>query len=133
MADIPKLRIQVTKTADGQREYVQIMSADQFTVNVVLIANEIELIDERPESIGEWPGGKAPENTGTPEGVECACGEVGPHDCQGGVRQKSPERADAKPASGASSGDGCPSCGGSMRNAGSLKHCPSCTANELGA
>lgn len=47
MAHIPKLKIQVTKTADGARDYVQIMSADQFTVNVVLIADEIEMRDER--------------------------------------------------------------------------------------
>lgn len=47
MADIPKLRITVTKTADGQCEYVQIMSADHFTVNVVLIASEIEVVDAR--------------------------------------------------------------------------------------
>ena len=47
MADIPKLKITVTKTADGKREYVQIMSGDQLTVNVVLIADEIVIDDYR--------------------------------------------------------------------------------------
>ena len=50
MADIPKLTITVTKTADGQREYVQIMSGDMFTVNVVLIADTIEIQDAREPS-----------------------------------------------------------------------------------
>ena len=53
MAEIPKLTIiskltiQVTQTADGQKEYIQIMSGDQFTVNIVLIAEEIEIRDDR--------------------------------------------------------------------------------------
>lgn len=42
-----KLTITVTKTANGQQEYVQIMSADMFSINVVLIADEIEVRDER--------------------------------------------------------------------------------------
>ena len=50
--NIAKLRIQVTKTADGLREYVQIMSGDSFTVNVVLIASEIEIFDEREQADG---------------------------------------------------------------------------------
>ena len=49
LATIPGLRIEVTKTADGQHDYVQIMSTDQFTVNVVLIADAIEVVDARPE------------------------------------------------------------------------------------
>lgn len=44
---IDKLTIQVTKTADGNRDYVQIMSSDMFSINVVLIAAEIELEDLR--------------------------------------------------------------------------------------
>lgn len=47
MTDTPKLRILVTKTADGSRDYVQILSDDQFTVNIVLIADKIEVSDER--------------------------------------------------------------------------------------
>jgi hypothetical protein len=42
-----KLTIQVTKTSDGLRDYVQIMSSDMFSINVVLIANNIEIKDSR--------------------------------------------------------------------------------------
>lgn len=52
MTEIDKLRITVTKTADGQRDYVQVISSDQFTVNVVLIAGVIDIVDTRPPSIG---------------------------------------------------------------------------------
>lgn len=45
---LTKLTIRVTKTSDGKSDYVQIMSADQFTANVVLIADEIEVLDSRP-------------------------------------------------------------------------------------
>ncbi len=45
---IEKLTIQVTKTADGLAEYVQVMSSDLLTVNVVLIADQIEILDGRP-------------------------------------------------------------------------------------
>jgi len=48
MNPIPKLRIQVTKTADGKFDYVQILSGDQFSVNIVLIANYI-VVDDRRE------------------------------------------------------------------------------------
>ncbi len=44
-----KLTITVTKTADGKSEYVQIMSEDYLSVNVVLIAKEIEIQDGRDE------------------------------------------------------------------------------------
>lgn len=43
----PKLTITVTKTSTGDQEYVQIMSSDMFSINVVLIADEIEVRDER--------------------------------------------------------------------------------------
>ncbi len=36
-----KLNIRVSKTSDGKRDYVQIMSEDQVTVNIVLVADEI--------------------------------------------------------------------------------------------
>lgn len=49
MSPLQKLKITVTKTSNGQDEYVQIMSGDQFTVNVVLIASEIEIVDTRPQ------------------------------------------------------------------------------------
>lgn len=42
-----ELTITVTKTADGQNNYVQILSKDQFTLNIVLIAQEIKVEDHR--------------------------------------------------------------------------------------
>ena len=47
MTILPKLTVQVTKTADGLNEYIQIMSSDMYTVNIVLIANTIEIKDDR--------------------------------------------------------------------------------------
>lgn len=44
-----KLNVTVTKTSDGSREYIQIMSDDMITVNVVLVADEIEVKDARPK------------------------------------------------------------------------------------
>ncbi len=49
---IDKLTIQVTKTSDGLQEYVQIMSGDMLTVNVVLIADEIVVNDGRESGNG---------------------------------------------------------------------------------
>lgn len=49
MNPIPELIITITKTANGKWDYVQIMSGDNFTVNVVLIANKIIVDDHRPE------------------------------------------------------------------------------------
>ena len=49
--EIDKLKVTVTKTSDGKREYIQIMSADQVSVNVVFVAEDIEVEDhrEKPE------------------------------------------------------------------------------------
>ena len=44
---IGPLHVTITKTANGQQEYIQILSAD-MTVNVVLVAEQIELRDARP-------------------------------------------------------------------------------------
>jgi hypothetical protein len=41
-----KLIITVQKARDG-RDYVQIMSDDQITTNIVLIAEEISIVDLR--------------------------------------------------------------------------------------
>lgn len=41
------LRITVTKTSDGARDYVQIMSADTISVNIVLVASLITVSDYR--------------------------------------------------------------------------------------
>ncbi len=49
MTPIDQLTITVSKTADGSDDYVQIMSGDQFTINVVLIAAEVEVNDSRPK------------------------------------------------------------------------------------
>lgn len=44
---IPKLTVQLSKTSDGGAQYLQVMSDDYTTVNVVLIADEIEVKDDR--------------------------------------------------------------------------------------
>lgn len=44
-----KLTITVTKTSDGLRDYVQIMSADMLSTNVVLVADQIVVEDHRPK------------------------------------------------------------------------------------
>lgn len=41
------ISVTVTRTSDGKRDYVQIISDDMFAVNVVLIADKIKLKDER--------------------------------------------------------------------------------------
>lgn len=50
MADLillQPLRITVAKTVDGKADYMQIMSADQFSLNIVLISSKIEIKDTR--------------------------------------------------------------------------------------
>lgn len=41
------IKITVTKTSDGMNEYVQLMSADQLSLNVIAIAQKIEILDAR--------------------------------------------------------------------------------------
>ena len=41
------LKITVSPTANGNGTYVQIMSADGFSINVVLIAESVEIQDAR--------------------------------------------------------------------------------------
>lgn len=48
--DVTTLTITVTKTSDGLRDYVQIMSGDMFTTNVVLIADRITVDDHRTKT-----------------------------------------------------------------------------------
>ena len=43
-----RLTITVSKTADGQHDYVQILSGDQFGLAIVLIAGAVEVRDARP-------------------------------------------------------------------------------------
>lgn len=40
-------KVTITKTADGSQEYMQIISSDQFSTNIVLIG-EFILNDSRP-------------------------------------------------------------------------------------
>lgn len=47
MSHLTELTIQVTKTADGKMEYVQIASKATFPVNIVLIADKITVKDDR--------------------------------------------------------------------------------------
>lgn len=42
-----KLRLTLSKTATGAAEYLQIMSDDSLSVNIVLVAEKIEVIDTR--------------------------------------------------------------------------------------
>jgi hypothetical protein len=44
---IPEIRITVSKTADGKGDYVQVMSSDQFNVNLVVIAGKVTIADTR--------------------------------------------------------------------------------------
>ena len=44
---IETLKITISRTRDDLQDYVQVMSSDQLTVNVVLIANRIEIVDSR--------------------------------------------------------------------------------------
>ena len=52
-----KLRVTITKTSDGLAEYIQIMSADTVSVNIVLIAGEIEVQDNRDDENGTEDSG----------------------------------------------------------------------------
>lgn len=41
------LQVTVTKTSRGDQDYIQVMSDDQISVNVVLVADRIEIQDHR--------------------------------------------------------------------------------------
>jgi hypothetical protein len=41
------LNVQITKTADGRSEYLQIMSPDMLSLNIVLVAGTINVNDLR--------------------------------------------------------------------------------------
>lgn len=51
-----KLTVQVTKTRQGDSDYLQILSDDQFAVNIVLIAPQIVVSDDRPKTKKEERG-----------------------------------------------------------------------------
>jgi len=42
-----KLNVTVTKTRNGTSDYIQIASDDQISINIVLIADKIEVKDHR--------------------------------------------------------------------------------------
>ena len=42
-----KLNILISKTSDGMRDYVQIMSDDYISVNIALVSEEITVEDKR--------------------------------------------------------------------------------------
>jgi len=44
-----KITIQVSKTANGLQDYVQITTPDQVSLNIVLIADKIDIQDQRDE------------------------------------------------------------------------------------
>lgn len=50
-----KLRIQLSKTAVGTATYVQITSDDQLTVNIVLVAEAVEVRDDRHVPVPQRP------------------------------------------------------------------------------
>ena len=41
------LTITLSKTADGKHDYLQIITDDQFAINIVLIADKIDVKDVR--------------------------------------------------------------------------------------
>jgi hypothetical protein len=42
-----KLNVTITKTSIGDSDYIQIMSEDQVTVNIVFVAEKITVKDHR--------------------------------------------------------------------------------------
>lgn len=45
---IPQIAITVSKTSDGESDYIQITSSDMMTLNVVLVATSVTIDDRRP-------------------------------------------------------------------------------------
>lgn len=43
-----KLTLQLAPTATGQGTYLQIMSDDMVSLNIVLVVDEVEIRDDRP-------------------------------------------------------------------------------------
>jgi len=44
---IDDLKVAITKTANDKLDYIQIMSTDQLSINIVLVANHIDVQDRR--------------------------------------------------------------------------------------
>jgi hypothetical protein len=47
MKALGKLTVLISKTATGENDYLQILSQDQFSINIVLIGDEIVVNDRR--------------------------------------------------------------------------------------
>ena len=45
--EIDKLIVTITETADHKRDYIQIMTPDMLSMNIVLIVDNIEVTDHR--------------------------------------------------------------------------------------
>lgn len=57
--EIDKLTITISPTADGEHVYVQIASPAAAPVNIVLIAEVVEVNDSRAKATRETPVGRA--------------------------------------------------------------------------
>ncbi len=78
---MPPLRIQISKTADGKQDYLQILSSDQFSLNIVLISSEITVTDGRIPPSAARRSGKVicAHDRLNEDGICRACGA----DCRG--------------------------------------------------
>jgi len=50
-----KLNVTITKTSIGTADYIQIMSDDTVSVNIVLVAEEIKVADHRSRGEKKTP------------------------------------------------------------------------------
>jgi len=46
---VKELTVTITKTSTGEHDYIQIVSDDQLSVNIVLVAEKIIASDYRPK------------------------------------------------------------------------------------
>ena len=50
---LPRVTVTVSKTRDGRNDYMQIVSDDQFALNIVLVSTEIKVEDSREPARGK--------------------------------------------------------------------------------
>jgi hypothetical protein len=50
---VQPLKVTISKTSDGKSDYMQIISADVISVNIVLVSEKIEVEDARPKKGGK--------------------------------------------------------------------------------
>jgi hypothetical protein len=65
-----KLHVTISKTSDGLSDYIQLMSDDAVTVNVVLVADKIEVQDARESAPAE------PKVCACCKRVVCLCRQI---------------------------------------------------------